>query len=92
MATAKKDNPPRNFTGLLDDVPATQPAQAAPTGAQPAKGPIITFHIDADLKQPLDQLVYWSGRKGSQRAVLNKALRALLESDPRSRQPIPGDE
>lgn len=85
---ATKRPAPRNFTGLLDDVPTPG---APATSDKPAKGPLLTFHIDEDLKLLLDRVVHHTGRKGSQRAVINLALRAMLSADPRSQQPIPGE-
>lgn len=84
MATRKA---PANFTSLLDDVQV--PGREAAT---PQKGPLVTFHIDEDLKLPLDRLVFWGGKKASQRSVLNKALRALVLADPRSQQPMPDED
>jgi hypothetical protein len=92
MAASNKKSGPRNFTNLLDDV-AVQPA--SPVGgvsAPPKKGPLLTFHIDEDLKPMLDRVVYARGRKSSQRAVINEALRALLLADPASQRPIPDED
>lgn len=89
---AKKNTPPKNFTGLLDDVQAPGLDQQATTSSsKPKKGPLLTFYIDEDLKLLLDRVVFWSGKNGSQRLTINQALRALLENDPTAQQPMPGE-
>jgi hypothetical protein len=90
MASDKKA--PRNFTGLLDDVPTPGTKPVAGKADKPEKGPLLTFYIDKDLKALLDRVVYHSGRNSSQRAVINKALRQLLSQDPKALRPIPDEE
>lgn len=85
MATKKA---PRNFTDLLDDV---QAPGSTPTTTAPKKGPLLTFHIDDDLKIQLDRVVFWQGRSSSQRVVLNQALRQLLSADPNSQRLMPDE-
>jgi hypothetical protein len=91
MATRKNTTPPKNFTGLLDDVQAPGLNEQDAASTKPEKGPLLTFHIDKDLKPMLDRVVFWSGKNGSQRLTINQALRALLEGDPTAQKPMPGE-
>ena len=83
---------PRNFTDLLDDVATPATPGVVSTDAKSAKGPLLAFHIDDDLKVLLDRAVFWQGKKGSQRAVINLALRTLLTANPDAQRPIPGED
>lgn len=83
---ANKKSTPGNFTSILADVDAT------PTSSAPEKGPLLSYRIDPDLKIMLDRVVFWRGKNGgSQRQVINEALRTMFENDPTAQRPMPGE-
>jgi hypothetical protein len=86
---ATKKTAPKNFGSLANNIfSEAQPPQAAEV---PVKAKLTSFELEADLKLLLDRVVFWEGKKGTQKSVINAALRAYFAVNPNSQRPTPDE-
>ena len=86
---AIKKSAPKNFGSLAGNIfSEAQPPQ--PTES-PAKAKLTSFELEADLKLLLDRVVFWEGKKGTQKSVINAALRAHFATNPNAQRPTPDE-
>lgn len=86
---ATKKSAPKNFGSLAGNIfNEVQPPQPV---AEPAKAKLTSFELEADLKLLLDRVVFWEGKKGTQKSVINAALRAYFAANPNARRPTPDE-
>ena len=86
---ATKKTAPKNFGSLAVNIfSESQPPQAAEV---PAKAKLTSFELEADLKLLLDRVVFWEGKKGTQKSVINAALRAHFATNPNAQRPTPDE-
>ncbi|WP_210521738.1 hypothetical protein [Hymenobacter terricola] len=84
-----KKSAPKNFGSLAGNIfSEAQPPQ--PTES-PAKAKLTSFELEADLKLLLDRVVFWEGKKGTQKSVINAALRAHFATNPNAQRPTPDE-
>ena len=84
-----KKSAPKNFGSLAGNIfSEAQPPQ--PTES-PAKAKLTSFELEADLKVLLDRVVFWEGKKGTQKSVINAALRAHFATNPNAQRPTPDE-
>lgn len=84
-----KKSAPKNFGSLAGNIfSEAQPPQ--PTEL-PAKAKLTSFELEADLKLLLDRVVFWEGKKGTQKSVINAALRAHFATNPNAQRPTPDE-
>lgn len=84
-----KKSAPKNFGSLAGNIfNEAQPPQPA---AEPAKAKLTSFELEADLKLLLDRVVFWEGKKGTQKSVINAALRAYFAANPNAQRPTPDE-
>ena len=86
---AIKKSAPKNFGSLAGNIfSEAQPPQ--PTES-PAKAKLTSFELEADLKLLLDRVVFWEGKKGTQKSVINAALRTYFATNPKAQRPTPDE-
>jgi hypothetical protein len=86
---ATKKSAPKNFGSLAGNIfNETQSPQPA---TEPAKAKLTSFELEADLKLLLDRVVFWEGKKGTQKSVINAALRAYFAANPNAQRPTPDE-
>ena len=84
-----KKSAPKNFGSLAGNIfSEAQPPQ--PTES-PAKAKLTSFELEADMKLLLDRVVFWEGKKGTQKSVINAALRAHFATNPNAQRPTPDE-
>lgn len=84
-----KKSAPKNFGSLAGNIfSEAQPPQ--PTESL-AKAKLTSFELEADLKLLLDRVVFWEGKKGTQKSVINAALRAHFATNPNAQRPTPDE-
>lgn len=91
----RKQSAPKNFGSLAGNIfrEAQPPGPAAGQDQARAQVPAkpTSFELAADLKPLLDRVVFWEGKKGTQKAVINAALRAYLEGHPNAQRATPDE-
>jgi hypothetical protein len=86
---ATKKTAPKNFGSLANNI--FSEAQPPQTAEVPAKAKLTSFELEADLKPLLDRVVFWEGKKGTQKSVINAALRAYFKANPNAQRPTPDE-
>lgn len=80
---------PKNFGSLAVNI--LSEAQPHQSTEMPVKAKLTSFELETDLKVLLDRVVFWEGKKGTQKSVINAALRAYFAANPNAQRPTPDE-
>lgn len=86
---SSKKSGPKNFGSLAGTI--FNESQPPVPAEAPAKARLTSFELEADLKLLLDRVVFWEGKKGTQKSVINAALRAYFAASPNAQRPTPDE-